>query len=373
MNAPESVPKPTTLGAPRLGALDAFRGLTILLMLLVNNTALDTATPKHLMHAEWTGRVHLADVVFPWFLLAVGVAIPFAVASQKRRGEPWLTGFIKAIKRTASLVLLGILVDSTVNHAWTPGLGVLQVIGLAYFVAALLAPLPTWARAVCAAVLLGVHSALLLLWDVPGLGAGHIEEGANAVAFLNEIHLAPLGVKGLISVVPTAGMVLIGTVFGDLFRRSELSIWRSALICAGCGAVLTAIGYGFSFVLPMNKPLWTASYILYTAGLGALLLAALRIIVDGTKYGAKFAFPLLVPGSNAITAYVVPILFKINVLQGWTVATNAGRVTVESALQSWCYSQAGRINGGWLYTAGYMVLWWTVLLYLYKKQWFLRV
>ncbi len=373
MKSPESAAEPQPAPAPRLAALDAFRGLTVLLMWLVNNVSLDTATPKHLTHADWSGRVHLADVVFPWFLLAVGVALPFAVAGQKRRGERWLSVLMKILRRTVSLVLLGILVDSTVNHAWTPGLGVLQVIGLAYFVAALLSPLHTLARAVCAAALLAAHSALILLWDVPGFGAGHITEGANAVAFLNEIYLAPWGMKGLISVVPTAAMVLIGTVLGDLFRQKGLTVARSALVCGLIGVPLLVSGYALGSVLPMSKPLWTASYILYTAGLGALLLAALRIAVDGTRQGTKLAFALIVPGSNAITAYVVPILFKINTLQGWTVMTATGRATVESALQTWCYALAGRVNGGWLYTLAYLALWWGVLYYLYRKQWFLRV
>lgn len=358
---------------PRLAALDAFRGLTVLLMLLVNNISLDTATPKHLTHAEWSGRVHTADVVFPWFLFAVGVAIPFAVASHRRKGGTWLNYFGKAIRRTASLILLGILVDSTINHAWTPGLGVLQIIGLAYFIGALLSPLPLLWRTAVSLLLLAGHSWLLLAWHVPGFGPGRVTETTNAVAFLNEIYLAPWGIKGLVSAVPTAGMVLIGSVFGELFQKRLHSVFQRAFFVLLGGCALMAVGYIGGLYLPMNKPLWTAPYILFTAGLGATVLAFLHVVVDGTKYGAKFAFPLLVPGANAITGYVAPILVKINVLQGWTVVTATGRVSVESALQTGCYFVAGRVNGGWLYTFGYIAVWWFVLYYLYRKQWFLRV
>lgn len=371
-------PKSAKISAPvRLAALDAFRGLTILLMLLVNNVALDEATPRHLTHAEWSGRVHLADIVFPWFLLAVGVAIPFAVASHRRKGVSWLGYFGKSIKRTISLLALGWLVDSTINHSLTIGLGVLQVIGLAYFVAALLSPLKNQWRALLAIVFLVAHSAILLIWHVPGLGPGRITEDANAIAFLNEIYLAPWGLKGLVSVIPTAAMVLIGTVFGDLFRQASLPLLRRAGIAAVSGTTLLLIGLGLSTFLPMNKPLWTAPYIIYTAGMGIMLLAALHVAVDGTKYGQKLAFPLTVPGSNAITAYVAPILVKLNILQAWIVpgaivATNA-KPTLEAFLQAWCYNTAGRINGGWLYTFGYIAFWWLILFYLYRKQWFLRV
>jgi predicted acyltransferase len=281
--------------------------------------------------------------------------------------------FGRAIRRTASLILLGILVDSTVNRAWTPGLGVLQIIGLAYFVGALLSPLPVLWRAAVSLLLLAGHSWLLLAWPVPGFGAGRVTETTNAVAFLNEIYLAPWGIKGLISAIPTAGMVLIGSVFGELFQRRQYPIPQRSLLVLLGGAALTASGYAASLFLPMNKPLWTASYILFTAGLGAILLAVLHFVVDSTKFGTKFAFLLLVPGANAITGYVAPILIKINVLQGWTVMTSAGRTTVESALQNTCYAAAGRVNGGWLYTLGYIAVWWTFLYYLYRKQWFLRV
>ncbi len=358
---------------PRLAALDAFRGLTILLMLLVNNTATGEATPEHLTHAEWSGAVHLADVVFPWFLLAVGVAIPFAVASHRKKNAGFLSYYNKAVKRTATLVLLGILVDSTVNHAWSPGLGVLQIIGLAYLLAAFLSPLPTLWRGITAVGLLAAHTGILLLWHVPGLGVGRIEPEANVVAFVNEIYLQPWGLRGLLSVIPTTAMVLLGTIIGDLYRRTDLAVARRALLCAAGGVLLATIGYAGSFVLPMNKPLWTATYILYTAGLGALLLALLHRLVDGTKHGAAFALVLLIPGANAITAYVLPILVKINILQSWSAATDAGHVSIETALQNSAYAVAGRVNGGWLYTAGYIAAWWMVLYYFHRKQWFLRV
>jgi len=371
-------PKPAN-PVSRLIALDAFRGLTILLMLLVNNIALDEATPSNLQHAEWTGRVHLADLVFPWFLLAVGVAIPFAVSSHRRKGAGWLNYYGKAFRRTISLFALGCLVDSTVNHSLYLGLGVLQVIGFAYLVAALLSPLRGRWRLLVAGALLAGHSAILLFWHVPGLGPGHIKANVNAVSFVDEIYLAPWGLRGALSVIPTTAMVLIGTTLGDLFRKANITLQQRSGAIALSGVALLLVGLAFSRFLPMNKPLWTAPYILYTAGAGALLLAVLHLVIDSNRYGNRIAFPLIVPGSNAITAYVLPILVKINILQNWVVPSAmfavrvSGQPTIENVLQSWCYTEAGRIHGGWLYTIGYIVVWWSLLFYFYKKQWFLRV
>jgi predicted acyltransferase len=173
--------------------------------------------------------------------------------------------------------------------------------------------------------------------------------------------------------MPTAAMVLIGTVFGDLLRQGFYTLARRVLLAGIVGAALLVAGHFAGLFLPMSKPLWTASYILFTAGSGGLVLAVLHALVDGTRSGGRLAFPLLVPGSNAITGYVLPILVKINILQGWSVATASGRTTIEAALQNALYDAAGRTSGGWLYTAGYIAVWWLVLYYLQRKQWFLRV
>ena len=363
--------------APRLAALDAFRGLTIFLMLLVNNIALDSATPDGLKHGEWSGQVHIADIVFPWFLLATGIAVPFAVASHRKRGSSWLGYYGKALKRTASLIALGILVDSVIAHHFAPGLGVLQIIGLAYFVAALLSPLAARWRILAAAALLAGHTYLLLTWHVAGISPGRITETANAVDFFNEVYLVSWNLKGLISVIPTAAMVLIGSVVGDIFRNKEWSLIRHAGVAALVGGLCTGLGVIMGDVLPMNKPLWTGSYILFTAGIGITLIAVLHLLIDSTKDGQKGAFPLVVFGSNAITAYVLPIVVKITVLQNTAIGRflhlSREHPTIESVLQGASFHTFGRLNGGWVYTFGYLAAVWAILYILYRKQWFLRV
>ncbi len=363
----------------RLVSLDAFRGLTILGMLLVNNIALSENTPRHLKHAEWSGAVHFADFVFPWFLLIVGVALPYAAASQRKSGLTGTRRASRVLARTASLVALGILVDSVVARQFSPGLGVLQVIGLAYGCASLFYELPALWRALFAASLLILHWAMIRFVAIPGVGAGHFHETTNLIVYVNQRYLAPYHLNGLASVVPTTALALIGTLIGDLLRIKPAAAsadralsWRKLAILTVGALALVVVGVWWSRDLPMNKPLWTAPYIVYTAGCGALALGGLFLVVD-ILGGSALAFPLVVPGSNAIAAYVLPILVKILVLQTVHAPGALPGVTLQQALQNACYASAGRVTGGWLYTASYIGFWWLVLLVFYRRKWFLRV
>lgn len=355
----------------RLASLDAFRGLTILGMLLVNNVALDTATPKYLTHAGWNQGINFADLVFPWFLLIVGVAIPFAVASNKKKGLTTWGYIVKAFSRAVILVLLGCLIDSSLARQPVFDLGVLQIIGLAYLVGALVYELPLAGRLVLAIILLTAHWAAIRFVPVPGLGTGVLDDGHNFVDHLNQVYLQPLHLSGLVSVVPTSALVMLGTIIGDLLRRDDWTYLRkSVFIIAGSLALLGA-GWVWSLDLPFNKAMWTASYILFTAGLGAALLGLFYLLIDVRGWKSP-AFPLVVLGSNAIFAYVAPILLKLYILQVWTWP-DGSELSIQQAFLNFGIAHAGRIAGGWLYTFSFIVFWWLVLFQLYRKKIFMRV
>jgi len=359
--------------APRLSALDAFRGLTILGMLLVNNVALDSATPATLTHAAWNQGVHFADMVFPWFLLIVGVALPFSFASHHRRGAPRWEYDRRVILRALTLILLGCLIDSSLEHRLVFGLGVLQLIGCAYLVATAAYELPLPRRLMVVAGMLLGHWAMLRFIPVPGAPAGLLTETDNFISHVNATYLAPVALRGLFSVIPTAALVLIGTMIGDLLRRPGLSAMAKAgrLFLAGAG--LIGAGWLWSRDLPFSKALWTASYVLYTGGWGLLVLGTLYVLMDVWRQKA-WAFPFVVFGSNAIVAYVAPILCKVHILQEWRwTMPDGSHLPLQQAFLHWCYGQAGHVGGGWLYTGIYIAVWWVVLLALYRKRLFLRV
>lgn len=357
----------------RLMSLDAFRGLTIMGMLLVNNIALNTSTPRHLAHAPWNEGVTFADMVFPWFLLIVGVAIPYAVASRKKKGvSTWQFG-LKVISRALLLVLLGCLIDSSIYKTPIFDLGVLQLIGLAYMVGALLYELPVVYRLALAAGLLIVQWSVIHFVPVPGFEAGVFTQDANIIKHFNDLYFQPYHLSGLLSVVPTAAMVLIGTAIGDLLRREIIKPVRKAAYIMAGGILMMLLGWLWSFDLPFNKPVWTASYILFAAGWGSLVLGIFYMIID-VKRWSIWAFPFVVFGMNAIAAYVAPILIKLYILQGWTWPMSDGsHIQLQDAILHFWVNSTGRLWGGWAYTFSYILFWWLVMLVLYRKKVFLRV
>lgn len=375
---PEPEPTPAAPAPPvkpkaaRLLSLDALRGITILAMLLVNNAALDVNTPTQLLHAPFGAALRAADFVFPWFLFCVGVAIPFAMASAKRKGVPaWRTD-VKILTRAASLVLLGLLIESSIQHRPVFSLGVLQTIGLAYLIAALVYELPLSRRLLIAGLALAGYWAALKFIPFPG-AAGPISETNNLVYYLNRTVFNGAGLWGITSVIPTSALVLLGTAVGDVLQAERLKAWAKLLILIGIGGALGAGGVYWSYTLLMSKALWTPPYILFMAGTGTLALAALYVLVDLTRW-SWWVYPLLVFGSNAILAYVMPILVKLWVLQSWRLPVGDGSTL---PLDQWMLHRLivghGPIPGGWIYTIGYIVIWWAVLAVFYQKKIFLRV
>lgn len=357
----------------RLASLDAFRGLVVFLMLLVNNIALDTATPPQLTHAPWKDGIRLADLVFPWFLFCAGVAIPFSAAAARRRGVKSWQYDLRILKRAVLLVLLGCLVDSSLAKRPIFDLGVLQIIGLAYLVAALLYDLTLSRRLLVAGILLAGYWAAIKYVPVPGLGAGVFEENRNLIRYLNQAHLMPLGLAGLTSVVPTAALALIGSAIGDILNDRTQPCGRKVATMLLAGFGLIAGGFLWSLSLHFSKAYWTPSFVLVTAGTGAVALALLYLVVDGAGWKA-WAYPFIVFGANAIAAYVLPILVKALILQVWQVNPGgAGPRPLQQYFLELCVNRVGRVPGGWLYTLGYIGVWWLFLLYLYRKRLFIRV
>ena len=353
----------------RLLSLDAFRGLTIVLMLLVNNMALDTATPAQFMHAKWNDGVHLADFVFPWFLFCVGVAIPFSADSFKRKGTSvWLYD-IRVLRRTVILFVLGCLLASSAAGKPIFTLGVLHIIALAYFVGAMLYELPLHRRLLVAALLLTAHWVAIRFLPIPGVGVGVFDEGRNIVHHINHTYLASVGLQGLPTLVPTSALVLIGTAIGDLLRSERIEQMRKFMWLMVAGGALTIGGVLWSLSVGFNKPIWTSSYILLTAGTGAIVLALFYLLIDTTGW-RKWPYALLVFGSNAILVYVLPVLVKVLILQKMHID---GGPNLQDSFIGLLTAHTSRYIGGWLYTLVYTSVWWAVLWLLYRKKWFFRV
>ncbi|HEY3378484.1 MAG TPA: DUF5009 domain-containing protein [Armatimonadota bacterium] len=367
----------TPAPSPRLRSLDAFRGLVIALMLLVNNIALDTATPLQLVHAPWHEMVRLADLVFPWFLLCTGIAIPFSAASYRKRGGPAWRYDLKLLGRCASLVLLGCLIESSLIRHPLLSLGVLQVIGFAFLIGAWLYDLPLARRLLIAAGLLTAYWAAIKFLPVPGMNVGILDEQHNLIWYLNSHFFAgghfgelTLSLWGLPSIIPTAALVLIGTAIGDLLRITRLHVLTKSLLLIALGITLAWGGFQWNHSLLFSKAIWSPSYILLAAGTGTMLLGLFTVAIDAWPRVGLWSYPLTVFGANAILAYVAPILVKVYILEEWHLSHGQ---TIEQWGLSTLSAHWGPIVGGWSYTGLYMLGWWLILWQLYRKRVFIRV
>lgn len=360
------VTTPMVVVKSRLTALDAWRGLTVLLMLLVNNVALGNFTPAQLMHAPF-GGVTLTDMVFPWFLFCAGAALPFSQAAMRKAGVSGWALHRRLASRAVLLYLMGAFVTSVTQHAFTLGLGVLQLIALATFFAALLGGLRGRWQLLVAALLLIVYAVFLRVLPHAG-GIGIVSETANPVQHVNDTLLSAWGLRGLLSVIPTTALVLFGSLVARPLQQKDP---RAALKLLGMGAALSVLGYGWaaSGHLPFSKTLWTPPYILYSAGLGTLGILAFWFIADSRRVpgGAKFLAPLTIPGRNALAGYVLPILIKVWILLDWQVTWTGKRASIAASLLDMAKNAFGAVGGGWTYTLGYILAVWLGLAWMARK------
>lgn len=355
----------------RFAALDAFRGITIVLMLLVNNVSLGEFTPSTLLHADWNSGVYIADLVFPWFLLCVGLSVPFSIRSSIKRGETWKNRLIKGISRSFVLFLIGCLIDSSIQKQPYLGFGVLQIIALAFFVGSQFSQLPRYGRWIAIVLLLVPYGLAVRYAPVPGLGVASLTQDSHFIKAINDLYLEPIGLRGILSAIPTAGMVLLGVCIGEQAANRDLVAWKRVLVLAAIGAILTAAGWLWSLNLPMNKAIWTPSYIVFCAGLGAFALAGCIALFDWLPLKA-LSFPLAVFGSNALAAYIVPILVKLWILQIWTIPYGGSKLTLQDAWLRSLIDRYGQVGGGWVYTVEYIAAAWLVLAFMRWRKWYLR-
>ncbi|MGE5245346.1 MAG: acyltransferase family protein [Betaproteobacteria bacterium] len=294
----------------RLQSLDAFRGITIAGMILVNNPgSWDTVYPL-LVHADWNGCT-LADLVFPFFIFIMGVAMPFAFSRRLSSG-PARAGLRRHIwRRAGSLVALGLVLNVVAALPAAGQLripGVLQRIGIVYLIAAFVVlHAGTAARLGIAAAILAGHWALLVLVPFGGHAAGVVAPDHNLAGMIDKAvfgahTLTPAGdPEGLLGTAPAVASALFGSIAGDWLRSCDTAARRIGGLAAGGGAALL-LGLVWSRAWPLNKPLWTGSFTLVTAGLGALLFALCFLLIDVWRV-RRWARPFVWLGVNPLAIY----------------------------------------------------------------------
>lgn len=294
----------------RLLSLDAFRGITVAGMILVNNPGDWAHIYAPLEHAAWHGWTP-TDLIFPFFLFIVGVSITFALGGERGGGRRGVVR--KIVKRSATLFLLGLFLNffpkfdiSTVRV-----MGVLQRIALVYLVCSLLylKTTPRQQLYILAALLTG-YWLLLTAIPVPGIGYANLEPSTNLAGWLDNLILTPAHVykpaktwdpEGLLSTLPAIGTGILGLLIGRWLRSDRNATEKVAwLFTAGC--MLTLAGLIWDGFFPINKALWTSSYVLLTGGLAMLGLSLCYWLID-VKKRQTGAMPFVAFGVNAITVF----------------------------------------------------------------------
>jgi len=403
----------------RFYSLDVFRGATVCLMILVNNPGSWSHIYDPLEHAPWHGLTP-TDLVFPFFLFAVGNALAM-VMPRFEQGTP-VQFWKKLLKRTALIFLIGLFLNwwpfvvqagQWVADASLPGggeikkglifkgftwtdwvkndngtvdgiergvriMGVLQRIALAYFFAAIIAFYLKGARAFYAAMLLLLGYWVLCLLGNPAdpysltgwfgtdtdkavLGAVHMYKG-EGIAFDPE---------GLISTIPAIAQVVFGFLVGDYIRQkaNEKATLLNGLFVAGVALLLT--GFCWDMVMPINKKIWTSSYVVYTTGLAIITIATMMYVIEvkGVKSGLAKFFDVF--GKNALfvfslSAFLPKGLALIKLEQGVTP-------------WNWLYKKVlihtpgAPENGSLLYALAIITFMWLVCYWMDKKKIYIKV
>ncbi|HOO66473.1 MAG: DUF5009 domain-containing protein [Bacteroidales bacterium] len=308
----------------RLYSLDALRGFDMFWITggqkLVWALATVTGWPvftwmnSQMHHVEWNGFAFY-DMIFPLFLFLAGVSMPYSFASRAARGESRRKIYQHAVKRMIILVILGMLVNRILelNPDNMRFASVLGRIGVAWFLAAMIVLNAgirwqvTWFWS-----LLIIYCLLMMLVPVPGIGAGVLTPEGNLAGYIDRLLLPGTMYttfnepEGILSTIPSVSTALLGVFAGHLLRleKQGLTGLRKALIIIGAGLASLLLGLLWSTFFPINKILWTSSFVLYAGGWSLMLLGLFYLIIDVWKK-RKWAFFFVVIGMNSITIYVL--------------------------------------------------------------------
>jgi predicted acyltransferase len=309
--------------AERLMSLDALRGFDMFWIIsgegLIHALAKATQWPAllwmsgQLHHTDWNG-ITFYDMIFPLFLFIAGVSMPYSMQGKlasEGKGKIYAT----MIRRTLILVFLGVVVNGLLKfngYENTRFASVLGRIGLAWFFAGLiylnfnLKGQIIWFWG----LLLGYWAAMMLI-PVPSYGAGvltmpgSLESYVDRLLLPGRLHDGVHDPEGILSTIPAIGTALLGVFTGHLLKLNSPAwpMLKKGLVLIAAGAVLIALGSFWNITFPINKRLWTSSFVLYVGGFSLLFLAVFYFIIDVAKF-RKWAFPFILIGSNSILIYL---------------------------------------------------------------------
>ena len=400
--APVEEPRRIAEGVTRLVSLDAFRGLVMTLMLgeRMRLPEVARAFPHSAMwaliafnteHVDWQG-CSLHDLIQPAFSFLVGAALPFSIASRKRKGEAFGHMFGHAVRRALILIVLGIFLRSlTSAQTYFTFEDTLTQIGLGYVFLFLLGFTRARTQAVVLILILICFWAAFALYPAPGPQFEYARVGVpqnwthNYTGFLSHwnknsnlswafdvwfLNLFPRehpfvfneGGWSTLSFIPTLGTMIMGLLAGEWLKAAGSKEQKlRGLMIAGMGLVLLGLACQWTGICPIVKRVWTSSYTLYSGGLVVLILAGFYALIEW-KGWRRWAFPLVVVGMNSIAVYVM----------SWTMSDFFGNA-LDRHVGGAIAAIAGRTLQPVLHGFAIMLIFWLILLWMYRRKIFLRI
>ena len=360
----------------RILSIDIFRGMTIALMIIVNTPGSWGHVYSPLLHAKWHGCTP-TDLVFPFFLFLVGASMRFAFV--RWHYYPSRKFYEHVFWRSFSIFMAGIILNAFpfIRQGWDWSdfriMGVLQRISLAYGLSALLIIRFDFKQML--QILTGI---LLLYWGLLWFGSnqGPFEVETNFariidIFILGEDHLyrgfgVPFDPEGILSTIPSIGTVIIGYLMGGMLHTTKNYNDCIKRMCV-FGIGLIFIGYLWGFVFPINKALWTSSYVLFTGGIATIILASLTYLIDIKNFKKQF-WIFEVFGTNSIFIFILSGLWVktiINIKRDLNgEMTNAYNYLYKTVF----VPLAGDINGSLLFAIAHVVGFWLILYWMYRKK-----
>ena len=368
----------------RFMALDIFRGATMALMVIVNTPGTWAYVYSPLRHAQWHGCT-LTDLVFPFFLFIIGVAMRFSFDKYDICKNGPL--FNKIIFRAITIFIIGLLLNAFpfIRQDWDWSsfriLGVLQRIALAYFFASFIVLrfdvkgivnisfillVGYWITLMAYGWYSGqdpyaLKTNLILVVDQFLLGESHLYGGTG-------IQFDP---EGLLSTIPSVVTVLIGFLVGTMIKTTndhEDNAQRMAVL----GSLLIIIGWLWGFIFPINKQIWTSSYVLYTGGIAIILLAGLIWLVDIKKIN-WWTKPFVILGSNAIFLYALSSIW-VKILLKISFELEGKMISGYSYLYKTIFQTlVGNINGSLFFALFHVIIFLLILTWMDRKNIYIKI
>ena len=366
---------------PRLLSLDVMRGVTIAAMTLVNNPGDWEHIYAPLEHSRWDGCTP-TDMIFPFFLFMVGVSVVYAMETKKADAANHGKMIWGALRRMALLIVISWFIQLFYHHSISHLrlMGVLPRIAIVFFICSILyiktsQKTRDW---VLAGSLIGYYVIINFI-PVPGYGAANLNPETNFGAWLDRLLLGTNHLwaesktwdpEGILGTLPAIGTCLLGIHAGTWLKRSdrEDSLKVTWLFVFGTLAIIAGLVWGMFF--PINKALWTSSFVLYTGGLAIMALALSYWLIDvqGRK---KYIWVFVVFGMNAITAYVLGDLLQgmidLNFLK------LGGNGITAAFYHNFIAPYFNPYNASLVRAIIYLILTWLPMLWLYKKKIYIKV